>query len=208
MKRRVFLAGTVPVLLAACGADNIWASDEAVRAARFTSSAPPSITLFTVIGIPKGEGGHSALLINGSQRVIYDPAGSWNHPRIPERHDLLYGITDNFKNYYIDYHARSSYWVAEDMVPVSPQVAEIAIARAKANGASAKSFCSVETGTVLRGVPGFEAAPTGFSPLRLRDWFLTLPGVTSRRHMDGDPANNHDVLIRQKNGELTGYPRT
>ncbi len=208
MKRRVFLAATLPAVLAACGADNIWASDEAVRAARFVSDEPPSITLFTVIGIPRGEGGHSALMINGSQRVIYDPAGSWQHPRIPERHDVLYGITDNFKNFYIDYHARSTYWVAEDTVPVSREVADLAIRRAQANGAANKSFCAVETGTVLSGVPGFEGAPTGFSPTKLRNWFLTLPNVRSRRFQDGDPANNHDVLIRQKNGVITGYPRT
>ncbi|WCR11402.1 hypothetical protein JHW45_03080 [Paracoccus stylophorae] len=208
MKRRVFLAATLPAVLAACGADNIWASDEAVRAARFVSDEPPSITLFTVIGIPRGEGGHSALMINGSQRVIYDPAGSWQHPRIPERHDVLYGITDNFKNFYIDYHARSTYWVAEDTVPVSREVADLAIRRAQANGAANKSFCAVETGTVLNGVPGFEGAPTGFSPTKLRNWFLTLPNVRSRRFQDGDPANNHDVLIRQKNGVITGYPRT
>ena len=207
MKRRVFLAASLPVMLAACGADNIWSSDEAIRSARFVSNEPPSITLFTVIGIPRGEGGHSAIMINGSQRVIYDPAGSWNHPRIPERHDVLYGITDNFKNFYIDYHARSTYWVAEEKVLVSREVADLAIRRAEANGSANKSFCAVETGTVLSGLPGFEGAPRGFSPLKLRNWFLTLPGVQSKRHMDGDPANNHDVLLRQKDGTMTGYRR-
>ena len=127
MKRRVFLAATLPVVLTACGADNIWASDEAVRDARYVSATPTSITLFTVIGIPRGEGGHSAVMINGSQRVIYDPAGSWEHPQIPERNDVLYGITDNFKRFYIDYHARETYWVAEDTVFVSREVADAAI---------------------------------------------------------------------------------
>lgn len=207
MQRRFFLAASLPALLSACGADNIWASDEAVRAARFVSTEPPSITLFTVIGIPRGQGGHSSLMLNGSQRVIYDPAGSWNHPRIPERHDVLYGITDNFRRFYIDYHARSTYWVAEDRVPVSREVADLAIRRAEANGAANKSFCAVETSAVLRGLPGFENAPSGFSPIRLRNWFLTLPGVVSQRHMDGDPANNHDVLLRQKDGVITNDPR-
>lgn len=207
MKRRAFLAGAAALPLAGCGADNIWASDEAVRAARFTSNEPPSITLFTVIGIPRGEGGHSALMINGSQRVIFDPAGTWNHPQIPERYDVLYGITDNFKNFYIDYHARSTYWVAEDRVPVSLAVADAAIRSAEQQGAVAKSFCAVGTGQVLRRVPGFENAPGGFSPIKMRNWFLTLPGVTSKRHQDGDPANNHNVLLRQKDGTITGYPR-
>ncbi|WP_410218324.1 hypothetical protein [Paracoccus sp. (in: a-proteobacteria)] len=208
MKRRVFLAATLPVALSACGAQKIWDSDERVRAARFVSPEPPSITLLTVIGIPRGEGGHSGLMINGSQRVIYDPAGSWQHPAIPERNDVLYGINDNFKHFYIDYHARSTYWVAEDTVFVSREVADMAIRRAEENGAGAKSFCAVETGRVLAGVPGFETAPRGFSPLRLRRWFLTLPNVQSKRHMDGDPANNHDVLLRQKDGRIVGYPRT
>ncbi|TJZ92679.1 hypothetical protein FA743_07400 [Paracoccus gahaiensis] len=207
MKRRVFLAAAMPVTLAACGAQNIWASDESLRAARYVSDEPPSITLLTVIGIPRGEGGHSGLMLNGSQRVIYDPAGSWQHPRIPERNDVLYGITDNFKNFYIDYHARSTYWVAEDTVPVTREVADLAIRRAEQNGAGNKSFCAVESGKVLSGVPGFEGVPRGFSPLRLRAWFLTLPGVQSKRHEDGDPANNHDVLLRQKDGQVVGYPR-
>ncbi|MFV0386472.1 hypothetical protein [Paracoccus sp. (in: a-proteobacteria)] len=207
MKRRVFLAGALPVALSACGADNLWASDEVVRQARFVSDEPPSLTLYTVIGIPRGQGGHSGLMINGSQRVIYDPAGSWNHPRIPERHDVLYGITDNFRNYYVDYHARETWWVAADTIRVSRAVADMAIRSAEQNGPANKSFCAVETGNVLRRVPGFEGAPSGFSPVALRNWFQTLPGVTSQSFRDGDPANNHDVLIRQKNGVITGYPR-
>lgn len=203
MKRRVFLAAALPAALSACGADNIWAADEAVRRAAYVSPEPSSITLLTVIGIPRGQGGHSALMINGSQRVIFDPAGTWNHPSIPERHDVLYGITPNFRAFYIDYHARSTYWVAEDTVPVSRRVADLAIARVQAHGAVNKSFCAVATGQVLRSLPGFEGAPSGFSPIKLRDWFLTLPNVTSRQHRDGDPANNHDVLLQQKNGRIT-----
>lgn len=205
MQRRVFLALALPAALAACGADHKWASDEAVRQARYVTNEPPSITLFTVIGIPRGEGGHSALMINGSQRVIYDPAGSWEHPAIPERDDVLYGITPNFKNFYIDYHARATFWVAEDTVQVPLAVADAAIRAVEAQGSANKSFCAVNTGQALRKVPGFEGAPTGFSPLKLREWFLTLPGVQSKKHMDGDPANNHNVLLRQKTGVVQGY---
>ncbi len=205
MQRRSFLALSIPAVLAACGADNKWASDESVRRARFATGEPPSISLLTVIGIPRGEGGHSALMINGSQRVIFDPAGSWEHPAIPERHDVLYGITPNFKNFYIDYHARETYWVAEDTVLVRPEIAEAAIRAAEAQGATNKSFCAVATGQVLRKVPGFEGAPSGFNPVKLRNWFLTLPGVTSKKHMDGDPANNHNVLLKQKSGQIVGY---
>ena len=201
MLRRTFIATGLTALVAGC-AETTWAPDEAVRAARFVSDEPPSITLFTVIGIPRGEGAHSALMINGSQRVIYDPAGSWQHPRVPERNDLLFGITDNMRRFYIDYHARETYWVAEDMVPVSREVADYAIQAAQSQGAAMKSFCANDTSAVLRRIPGFEAAPRSLSPLKLRDWFRTLPGVVSRQHRDGDPANNHDVLLRQ-HGQLT-----
>ncbi|MFI0396589.1 hypothetical protein [Paracoccus jiaweipingae] len=204
MLRAMMTALALTLGLAACGADNIYASDEAVRKARFVSDQPPSITLFTVIGIPRGEGAHSALMINGSQRVIFDPAGSWSHPAIPERHDVMYGITDNFKNFYVDYHARQTYWVAEDRILVSREVADAAIRAAEANGSVNKSFCANGTADVLRRVPGFEAAPSTFSPRKLRDWFLRQPGVVSKKHYDGDPANNHDVLLRQ-HGQLVGY---
>lgn len=204
MHRRTFLALSATAAVAAC-AEPHWDDDDSVQRARFVSDHPPSLALFTVIGTRRGEGGHSALMVNGSQRVIYDPAGSWEHPHIPERNDVLYGITDNFKNFYIDYHARETYWVAEDTILVSPEIAEAAIRAVEAQGASPKSFCAVNTGGALRRVPGFEAAPTGFSPLRLRNWFLTLPGVQSKRHQDGDPDNNHDVLLRQKDGSIEGY---
>lgn len=200
MHRRTFIATGLTALVAGC-AERIWATDEALRAARYVSDEPPSITLLTVIGIPRGEGAHSGLMINGSERVIYDPAGSWQHPQVPERNDVLFGINENIRRFYIDYHARETYWVAEDTMPVSREVADYAIQAALAQGAGMNAFCANDTAAVLRRVPGFEGAPRGFSPLKLRDWFRGLPGVTSKQHRDGDPANNHDVLLRQK-GQL------
>ena len=79
IKRRAFMALALPAALAACGADNIWASDESIRRAAYVSNEPPSITLLTVIGIPKGEGAHSALMI------CYD--GSTRTPRVVKRYD-------------------------------------------------------------------------------------------------------------------------
>lgn len=193
--RRLLLALCLPLFLAACGADNIYASDEEVRAARHVTDEPPYVSLLTVIGIPRGQGGHSALLINGSQRVIFDPAGSWHHPRIPERHDVHYGITDNIRNFYIDYHARDTYYVEEIRVPVSLATANIAILSAEGNGAVNKSFCAVGTARVLSGVPGFESMPSGFSPLRLRAAFSQLPGAQVTTYYDGDPRIRHDVII-------------
>lgn len=207
MNRRAFLAASAaPLLLAGCSADSNWAGDDAVRAARFVSAEPPSITLLTVIGIPRGDGGHTALLINGSQRVIYDPAGSWTHPHLPERHDVWYGISDPIKNFYIDYHSRSNYWVAEDTLFVTREVADTAIRRVEAQGPANRSFCAIESSRALRGVPGFETVPVAWSPLRLRRWFLAQPNVRSREWRDGDPALRHNVRMQRKDGSFTGQP--
>lgn len=211
MLRRILIALALPLFLAACGADNKWASDEAVRAAQYRSSEPPSISLITVIGLVRGEGGHSALMINGSQRVIFDPAGSFVHPRAPERHDVLYGITPEMRNVYIDYHARNlpreRYYVTLDTVPVTAETAEIALRAAQGNGPVSKAFCAVGTSSVLRATPGFENAPSGFSPLRLRDWFLTLPGVQSTQFQDDDPRLVHGDLLQMKDGSIEAYDR-
>lgn len=195
MLRRLIWALMVPLALAACGAEPRWAPDDAVRRAQFVSNDPPSITLYTVIGIPRGEGGHSALMINGSQRVMFDPAGSFYHPDVPERNDVLYGITENIRRFYIDYHARETYWVEESTIPVSRAVADRAIAAAQANGAANKSFCANNTAAVLRQVPGFEDAPHTMFPLTLRAWFNSKPGAKVRRYDDGDPAITHNVTL-------------
>ncbi len=209
MLRRILMVLALPLLLAACGADNKWASDEAVRTARYTSNEPPSISLLTVIGIPRGEGGHTELLFYGSLQVFFDPAGSFVHPRAPERHDVLYGITPEMRNVYIDYHARNvrgeHYYVAVDTVPVSRAVADAAIRAAEANGPANKAFCANATTSVLRQVPGFEGAPGGFSPIRMRNWFLTIPGVQSTEYQFDDPRLVHGDLLRMKDGSLRTY---
>lgn len=201
MLRKILVCLLLPLFLAACGAQGAWAPDDAVRQARYSTGEQPSITLFTVIGIPRGEGAHSALMIDGSQRVMFDPAGTWNHPAVPERNDVHYGITPMIKAFYIDYHARQTYYVEEHKVFVSPEVAELAIRRAEAYGAVPKAMCANATSTVLRGLPGFESIPGSFYPLRVRDGFAALPGVIKKTHHDGDPDNNHNVLLVQK-GQL------
>lgn len=193
--RRLLVALMFPLALAGCGAESIWASDDAVRRAQFVSDQPPSITLYTVIGIPDGEGGHSALMINGSQRVMFDPAGTFYHPAVPERNDVHYGITENIRRFYIDYHARPTYWVEESTIYVSREVADAAIRAAETNGATPKSYCANHVGRVLRQVPGFGDAPSTFFPLKLRAWFNAKPGAQVRRFDDGDPAISHNVTL-------------
>lgn len=196
--RQLFICLGLCVTLAACGAEPKWAPDEAVQSARYSTGNAPSVTLLTVIGTTTGSGGHSALVIDGSQRVIFDPAGTWYHPSVPERNDVAYGITDRMLRFYFDYHARETWFVREQSVAVSPGQAEALIARVEANGAVAKMMCANDTSGVLRSIPGFESIPQTYSPLKLSKAFGELPGVVSKDHYDNDPDDNSGVLMIQQ----------
>ncbi|GAB4385722.1 hypothetical protein [Albidovulum sp.] len=196
--RHLLAALAALFLLAGCGADHVWAPDEAVARARYVSPDPPSITLYTVVRKRGGEGAHSGLMINGSQRVLFDPAGTWYHPAVPERNDLHYGITEQMRKFYIDYHARETYDVVEYTVPVSREVADMAIRRAEEYGAANKAFCGRSVSYVLQGLPGFETIPRSFFPNRIMNAFAALPGARMKVHVDGDPDNNSGVLLVQR----------
>jgi hypothetical protein len=131
---RAILALVALLGLAAC-AEPTWAPQEEVDAARFVAEPPTSITLYTVVNKRSGSGAHSALMVNASERVIFDPAGTWRHPRVPERNDVHFGMTDKAVAFYVDYHARETYDVIEQTVAVSPEVAELVLEKVKANGA-------------------------------------------------------------------------
>jgi hypothetical protein len=194
---RLILSFVALLGLAACAAETVYAPAEAVAAARYVHDAPPSITLFTVINNRSGAGAHSGLLINASQRVMFDPAGTFGHPRVPERNDVHYGMTPRVVNFYIDYHARETFRVIEQTVVVSPGVAELVKQRAEAYGAVPKAQCSNSISAILRGVPGFESMGSTWYPAKLSASFGKLPGVTSRTITDDDADKNHGVLLVQ-----------
>lgn len=194
--RRLLIALCLPLFLAAC-AEPVWAPDEAVARARYVSDEPPSITLFTVVRKLGKEGAHSGLMINGSQRIMFDPAGTWTHPTVPERNDVHFGITPRMKQFYIDYHARETYDVYEQTVVVSPEIAELAIRRVEQNGAVGKALCGNAISSVLRDIPGFESVGKSFFPKKIMRAFGELPGVTTVVHADNDADNNQALLATQ-----------
>lgn len=198
---RILLCLAACLMLVACGAaEPKWASDADVQAATFVADAPPSITLFTVINNRSGAGAHSGLLINGSQRVMFDPAGTWQHPNLPERNDVHFGMTDRMIAYYIDYHARVTFRVVEQTLVVSPEVAALVMQRAMAYGAVPKAQCANSISTILGGVPGFESIGNTWFPNKLSAEFAMLPGAASRVITDDDADNNHGVLMVQADG--------
>lgn len=187
----------LPALLAACGAEPVWAPQEEVTRALHATGEPPSITLYTVIRVASGEGAHSGIMVDNSHRVMFDPAGTWKSRHAPERNDVHFGITDQVRDFYIDYHARSTYYVVEQKVYVTAEQAEAAMRAVQEYGAVPKAFCGNSVADVLRQVPGFEKMPRTFLPNRIRREFAQYPGVTERLIYDDDSDDNKAVLERQ-----------
>jgi hypothetical protein len=192
---RLIAALLLPLMLAACGAERTWAPDDVVARAAYRHDAPPSLTLVTVLATRDGSGAHSALLVNApSQRVIFDPAGTFRTDLLPERNDVIFGMTPRAFEIYVDYHARVTFDVILQEIPVSPEVAERALALVQAHGPAAKATCTTAVGGILRALPGMEDAPSTFFPRRLMDWADTRPGVRRTLVQDDDDDFNRGVL--------------
>lgn len=200
---RLVLSVLALVTLAACAPESTYATQDAVTRAAYVEPGPKTITLYTVINNRSQEGAHSGLMINGSQRVIFDPAGSWFNRHAPERNDLIYGITPTMEMFYVDYHSRETFRVRKTTIVVTPEQAEIAIQRAMAAGPVPKARCAWATSDVLRGVPGFESLPRVLSPKKLGNKFAELPGVIEDIEIRDDDADEHGSLLTTQNTGTT-----
>ena len=200
--RRVFLTGLAASGLTACAAESVLAPMDVVEARAFRSDEPTHLRLLTMRNTGSDNGAHSAVLVQASQRVMFDPAGSFSHPTIPERNDLLYGITPRVEQYYISYHARQTYYVEAQYLEVSPAVAEQAFMLFQRAGPVAQANCTRVTSRVLRQLPGLERLPQTWFPGNLADAFGKLPGVRTEiyREQDSDDkslaAQQIDMQIR------------
>jgi hypothetical protein len=200
--RTLALALFVPLALAACGAEPVWAPDAEVTRARYVTGGTPSVTLYTVVNKRSGEGGHSALMVDASQRVLFDPAGTFRIASAPERNDVIFGVNETIRKIYIDYHARETFDVLEQTVHVSPAVAEELLRDVETYGAVNKAFCGNSISHVLRRTPGFSSIPQTFFPMKISRAFGALPGATTVIYKDGDPAISTGVrMLKGDNAE-------
>ncbi|NUH65736.1 hypothetical protein HTT03_10625 [Sulfitobacter sp. S0837] len=182
-------------VLAGCSVDQSPdSSPEAVAAAAYRAPEPPSLTLMTMVNNRTGSGGHTALMVSGSQRVIFDPAGSFRDSRLPERGDVLYGVTPGWLQAYKSAHARSTFHVVSQEIPVSAAVAERALQLVTSNGAVPGAFCANATSGILQQLPGFGHMKSTFYPVKLQEQFQTLPGVTTAKYYEDDKGDVIDAL--------------
>lgn len=193
------IAGLAMLVLSGCGAVTDMrpdASPEVISSASYSYSGPTALTLFTMINNRSGAGAHTSLMINGSQRVIFDPAGTVRLSAVPERGDVLYGITPGVANFYARAHARETFHVVIQTVEVPPEVAERALRLAIANGPVASAQCALSTAAILRQLPGFENIGSTWFPKRLMDNFAEVPGVQTTKIFENDD-DDKSVAIAQ-----------
>lgn len=191
---RALCALSLVVTLAACGgAEPIWAPDDAVSRAVYRHAGPSEIVLFTMIKNSSGKGWHSGLMVNASQRVIFDPAGTFSSAKTPERNDVFFGITPAALDFYIDYHARETYHVHIQRIPVSPPVAERALRLVQDYGAVPKAQCTTSITSILQQLPGFESLDKTLWPDTARAAVARLPGVRTSKAYDDSPDDRSDL---------------
>ncbi len=190
MRHAALLCAALIITACSYGTKDQFASKDHVEKYNYSSSEPPSLTLLTMISNKTGAGGHSSLLINGSETVMYDPAGRWKHSQVPEQHDLLYGVTPQLLKFYKSFHARKTHHVVSHKVYVTSEVAEKAIAASKAQGRALDATCAINTIAILNQLPGFENMKSTYFPAKLMKKFGDTEGVITTKYYENDEGQN------------------
>jgi outer membrane lipoprotein-sorting protein len=180
------------IFLTACayGTKDQFASNAQMEQYTYASKEAPSLTLITMINNRTGAGGHTSILINGSQTVMYDPAGRWRHSQAPERHDVVYGMTPPLLKIYKSFHARASHHVVSQKIFVSPEVAERAIAASIQQGRAKDATCAINSVAILHQLPGFENLKSSYFPAKLMKRFGEIEGVVTTKYYENDEGQN------------------
>jgi hypothetical protein len=204
VNRRGFLIG-LPLALSACTAQEVWAPDDVVTRAIHRKPGRNYLTLYTMKYVRTDAGAHTALLINASQRVLFDPAGTFEQEVMPERNDVLFGVTPRLEKFYVSFHARETFYVVGQTVDVSPQVAEQALNTALVSGPVPQANCARVTSRILRQLPGFEGIRQSWGPNRVEKDFAELPGVTTLEYREND-ADDKTLALAEISAILRERP--
>lgn len=187
--RRALILGGGALALTGCAAEPVWAPDDAVASAFYRAPGPTGIELITMRNVGSGNGAHSAIVITASQRVIFDPAGSFFHPSLPERNDVIFGITDPALAAYRSYHARETYYMVGQTLDLPPELAERALRYAMGYGAVPKANCTRATSNVLKQLPEIGSFRSTWFPDNLERQFARVPGVVRAEYRENDSGD-------------------
>lgn len=191
--RRSLLALATVAMLGGCAAESVWAPDDVVSKATYRHDGPPRLTVFTMINNKSGAGAHTSLMVNASQRVIFDPAGSFEVKQIPERNDVIFGVTPKVADFYTRYHARETFRVKVQKLDVSPALAERALRLVQTYGPVPSAQCSRSTSSILAELFPGQIGQTWY-PKKLAAEFAQISGVTEQELYEYDSDDNSRVL--------------
>jgi hypothetical protein len=179
MRRRSLILGLAALPLVACApARPVWAPDDQVARARVPNLGATSLSLITVRSEAFDKAEHTALMIDASELAMFDPFGGWADPIVPERNDVLFGLSEPVRDRYLAYLTSFRFYYQRQQKACPPQVAEAAFARAKAYGAVGMAQCTRAVADVLHDLPGFEGLGRPWTPDGLQRRFARLDGVT------------------------------
>ena len=194
---RYFYCIVALVLLSACGGTAVWAPDEALKNVYYRHPGPATITLYTVRNEGTDNGAHTALLINASQRVLWDPAGSFGHEAIPERNDVIFGVNPAVLDFYNGFHSYGAFYVTAMEIEVEPEVAEDLLRRVMAYGPVGYAQCAINTSALLKETKGFESIDETWFPNNIMEKFSQLPNLKITHYKN---PNNEPYVLRRWEG--------
>lgn len=187
--RVVCLLVTAFALLAGCAGPQPFAPAKEIAAVSYRNEGPRELTLLTMVNNRSGAGAHTALVISASERVIFDPAGSFKARGVPERNDVLFGISPSVERSFISAHSRSTHRVVVQTLEVTPEQAEIAYQLALQAGPVPGVYCANSTARLLQQIPGLEQIDVTFYPVNLSEQFAQFSGVRTEVVREDDDAS-------------------
>lgn len=194
---RIAFAGLLALTLAGCVGESVWAPDEEVARATYVAPGPATVTLITSINTHSNSGAHSGLLIDGAQRLLFDPAGSWHNPGVPERNDVLFGMSPAYLDMYMAFQSNGVFEVRTQTVEVSAEVAQQLSHAVQSYGAVAPAYCSRSISEILGNTPGFTSIRQTFFPLNTMEQFAQISGVQEATIVGttGDEDDASDAVL-------------
>ncbi len=195
--RRLIIALGLMLAVAGCTNEAPRVPDsgpDRVARAVYRHDGPPELRLLTMINNESGGGAHTAMVVNGSQRVLWDPAGSFRNERIVERGDVVFGATPQVVDTFTRFHARKTHHVVVQTLPVTAETAEAILQRMLVAGNQRPANCSRSTSDILRSVPQFAQITQTWFPVNLMEQWAKIPGVTTQKFYETDDPDRFKAL--------------
>jgi len=192
-RRRVVLARALPALTA------LTATCVTRGAAQLDPSAPdsgsdlgpdpgptPMLTLLTVRAEVPDTGNHSAMMVTGAERVIFDPAGSFGGTGVAVHDDIISDVSEPALDLLLAFQTPDGFVVVRHDLPVTPKVPSLALTQFAQRPATTSGGCAYGIAEVLGGLPGFPGFDGLMMPDRVIVRFAALPGVRETVYRPAD----------------------